>query len=163
MSFLGLMLRTGMRHRWRSWLALMVLIALVVGLVLAGVQTARRTATAWPRFEAVHGFDVFAYSPSPIHHVAALPDVIRAVQIASPAVGTPRCNSCTSQINDSYFSVQQVSPAQLTRLVKLESGRLPDQSDPEQVLASETSRPSGSTSAPSSTSHSPRRHNALPC
>ena len=76
MSFLGLMLRTGMRHRWRSWLALMVLIALVVGLVLAGVQTARRTATAWPRFEAVHGFDVFAYSPSPIHDVAALPDVV---------------------------------------------------------------------------------------
>ncbi len=30
MSFLGLMLRTGMRHRWRSWLVLMVLIALVL-------------------------------------------------------------------------------------------------------------------------------------
>lgn len=143
MSFLGLMLRTGMRHRWRSWLALMVLIALVVGLVLAGVQTARRTATAWPRFEAVHGFDVFAYSPSPIHDVAALPDVVTAVHVTSPASGVPACDSCTSQINDSYFSVQQVSPPQLTRYVKLESGRLPDQTDPEEVLASESLAPLG--------------------
>ena len=143
MSFLGLMLRTGLRQRWRSWLALIVLVTLVVGLVLAGAQTARRTSTAWSRFEAAHGFDTFAYSPSPIHHVAALPGVVSAVQIASPAVGPPTCDSCASQINDSDFSVQEVSPAQLTHLTKLESGRLPDQSDPGQVLASESLAPLG--------------------
>jgi ABC-type lipoprotein release transport system permease subunit len=143
MSFLGLMLRTGMRHRWRSWLALTVLIALVVGLVLAGAQTARRTSTAWSSFEAAHGFDVLAYSPSPIRDVAALPDVVTAVHVTTPVTGVPACDSCTSQINGSDFSVQQVPPAQLTRFVKLESGRLPDQSDPEQVLASESLAPLG--------------------
>jgi ABC-type lipoprotein release transport system permease subunit len=142
MSFLGLMLRTGLRHRWRSWLALIVLVTVVVGLVLAGAQTARRTSTAWSRFEAAYGFDTFAYSPSPIHSVA-LPGVVSAVQISSPAVGPPSCDSCTSQINDSDFSVQEVSPAQLTHLAKLESGRLPDQSDPGQVLASESLAPLG--------------------
>jgi len=133
-----MLLRTGARQRWRSWLALSLLTTLVVGFVLAGAQTARRTATAWPRFEAVHGFDTFAYAPSPIRNPATLPGVAAAVAIRSPAVGPPACASCTGQINGNYFSIQQVAPAQLTRLVKLVSGRLPDQSDPHQVLASES-------------------------
>ncbi|HEY6472622.1 MAG TPA: FtsX-like permease family protein [Acidimicrobiales bacterium] len=132
-----------MRQRWRSWLGLALLVTLVVGLVLAGAQTARRTATAWSRFEAVHGFDTFAYSSTPLHHIAALPGVVGAVDIESPAVGPPACDSCTVQINDAYFSLQHVSPAQLTRLVKLESGRLPNQADPEEVLASESLAPLG--------------------
>ncbi|HXB38243.1 MAG TPA: hypothetical protein VNU75_11085, partial [Acidimicrobiales bacterium] len=69
--------------------------------------------------------------------------MVSTVQIESPAVGPPACDSCTSQINDSDFSVQEVSPAQMTHLVKLESGRLPDQSDPGQVLASESLAPLG--------------------
>ena len=66
LSFLRLMLQTGTRHRWRSWLALTLLTAVVVGLVLAGAVTARRTATAFPRFEAAHGYDAFFYSAGPV-------------------------------------------------------------------------------------------------
>ena len=138
-----MLLHTGARQRWRSWLALTLLTALVVGFVLAGAQTARRTATAWPRFEAVHGFDTFAYAPSQIRDPAALPGVATAVSIRSPAAGPPTCASCTGQINGNYFSIQQVAPAQLTRLVKLVRGRMPDQSDPHQVLASESLAPFG--------------------
>lgn len=143
MSFLGLMLRTGVRQRWRSWLALVLLIMIVVGLVLAGAQTARRTATAWSRFEAVHGFDSFAYAATPLRHITAYPGVVSVVDIQSPAAGPPACNSCPTQINDSNFSLQEVSPTGLTKLVKLESGRLPHQSDPREVLASESLAPFG--------------------
>ena len=143
MSLFGMLLRTGARQRWRSWLALTLLVALVVGFVLAGAQTARRTATAWPRFEAVHGFDVFAYAPIPIRDPAALPGVATVVRIRGPAAGPPACDSCTTQINDNDFSMQEVAPAQLTSLVKLVSGHMPDQSDPHQVLASESLAPLG--------------------
>ncbi len=143
MSLLGMLLRTGARQRWRSWLALTLLVALIGGLVLAGVQTARRTATAWPRFEAVHGFDTFAYAPTPIRNAASLPGVATTVRIRTPIAGPPACDSCTGQINGNDFSLQQVAPAQLTRLVKLVGGHLPDQSDPEQVLASASLAPLG--------------------
>ena len=39
-----------LRHRWRSWLMLVILIAVVGGLVLAAAAAGRRTATAFPRF-----------------------------------------------------------------------------------------------------------------
>ena len=60
-----LLLRARFRHRWRSWLALSLLIALVSGLVLAGVVAARRTATAFPRYLAAHGYDSFVLSSAP--------------------------------------------------------------------------------------------------
>ena len=41
-----------LRRRWRSWLILVVLIAVVAGLVLAAAAAGRRTATAFPRFVA---------------------------------------------------------------------------------------------------------------
>ena len=138
MSFLALLLRTGLRHRWRSWLALSLLIAVVVGAVLAGAQTARRTATALPRFEAAHGFDTFAYAVDPVRNAATLPGVTAAIHMQAPALGTPECSSCTRQINSNQFGINEVPPGQLTQLVKLDSGRLPDQSDPGQVLASES-------------------------
>jgi ABC-type lipoprotein release transport system permease subunit len=137
MSFLGMMLRTGLRRRWKSWLALSLLTVIVVGLVLAGAQTARRTATALPRFETSHGYDLFAYSVNAIPHAASLPGVTAVVALESTGGGAPNCSTCTGQINSNDFSLQEVDPSQLTQLVKLESGRLPDQSDPGQVLASE--------------------------
>ena len=141
MSFLRLMLQTGARHRWRSWLALTLLTAVVVGLVLAGAATARRTATAFPRFEAAHGYDAFFYSAGPVPRVASLPEVASVTRLLAPAVGAPTC-AC-SPINANDFSIDEVPPAQLTQVVKLMSGRLPDQSDPEQVLASYDLEPLG--------------------
>jgi ABC-type lipoprotein release transport system permease subunit len=136
MSFSGMMLTTGLRHRWKSWLALSLLVALAVGLVLAGTQTARRTGTAFSRFEAAYGYDVFAYSVNAIPHAASLPGVTGVVHLLSTG-GPPTCTTCTGQINSNDFSIQEVAPAQLTKLVKLTSGHLPDQSAPTQVLASD--------------------------
>ncbi len=141
MPFLRLMLRAGVRHRWRSWLALTLLIAVVVGLVLAGAATARRTATAFPRFEAAHGYDAFFYSAGPVPRAASLPEVASVTRLLAPAVGAPTCACQPINVND--FSIDEVPPAQLTQVVKLVSGRLPDQSDPDQVLASYDLEPLG--------------------
>lgn len=85
MAFLGLMLRTGLRHRSRSWLALALLAAVAIGMVLAGAQTARRTQTAFPRYEAAHGYDELFHSAQPVPRVASLPGVASATTSRSSA------------------------------------------------------------------------------
>ncbi len=125
------------RHRWRSWVAGALLVGLVSGLVLAGVATARRTATAFPRYEAAHGFDAFFYSAAPVPRAVELPEVTSAVEVQSPATGPPSC-ACTHAINLNDFAVDEVQAAQQARMFKLVAGRLPDQSRPDEVLASFT-------------------------
>jgi hypothetical protein len=73
LAALGLLLRATFRHRWRSWLLLSLLIALVSGLVLAGAATGRRTASAFPRFKAAHGYDAFLLSLVPAPRLIAHP------------------------------------------------------------------------------------------
>jgi FtsX-like permease family len=135
-TLLRMLLESGLRNRWRSWLALSLLTALVVGLVLAGAATARRTATAFPRYEAAHGFDSFFYSVDPVPGAASLPSVASSVDVRTPAGGAPQC-ACLRPINDDDFSLEEVPPGQLGEISKLVAGSLPDQSDPSQVLASQ--------------------------
>jgi ABC-type lipoprotein release transport system permease subunit len=134
-AVLSLMLRATLRQRWRSWLLLCLLIALVSGLVLGAAAAGRRTSTSFPRFAAAHGYDAFTYSASPLPKMAALPDVSSVTRVQLPGGGTPIC-ACTRAINLNYFSIFEVSPPGLNQMVKLVAGRMPDQSDPDQVLAS---------------------------
>src|SRR3984957_11926792 len=135
------MLQAGARQRWRSWLALALLTAIVVGLVLAGAATARRTATAFGGFEATHGYDVFFYTADRVPKAASLPGVASVTDARVPATGAPVC-ACRP-IDENGFSLDEVPPGQLTRMVKLVSGRLPDQSRPDEVLASSNLQPFG--------------------
>ena len=57
MGAVGLAFRAELRRRWRSWLAVAVLISVVGGLVLATAAAGRRTGSAFPPFVAAHGFD----------------------------------------------------------------------------------------------------------
>jgi putative ABC transport system permease protein len=59
-----ILFRAELRHRWRSWLLLSLLVALVSGIVLAGVVAGRRTATAFPRYVQAHGYDDFGTAKS---------------------------------------------------------------------------------------------------
>lgn len=143
MAVMTMLLRGELRHRWRSWLAGALLVGLVSGLVLTGVATARRTATAFPRYEAAHGFDAFFYSADPAPKAVALPMVSSSVEIVSSPTGPVSC-TCTRPINLNGFSVDEVVPASAqTRMSKLVAGRLPDQSRPDEVLASFTLEQSG--------------------
>ena len=137
MAVVRLLFRAELRQRWRSWLLLALLVALVGGLVLAGIAAGRRTAAAFPGYLRVHGFDAIVYSPTPQPTLSRLPDVASVTTVASLASGAPTC-SCTHKISESGFSLYAVSSAELPRVAKLVAGRMPDPSAPDQVLASFT-------------------------
>src|SRR5450631_2146318 len=100
-----------MRRRWRSWLALTLLIALVGGLVLAATVAGRRTASAFPQFVATYGFDTAVYTTEPApKQVRELPDVASVTQILGLDTGLPTCPSCTHPINPTDFGVVFESP-----------------------------------------------------
>jgi len=133
-----IVLRGRFRQHWRSWLALSVLVAVAGGSVLAAVATARQTAAAFPGFVARHGYDVVVYSGRPLPQLARLPHVASVTPVLAPYSGGPVCASCRQPIDASNFLVNEVPPRELSRMVALLSGRMPDQSDPGEVLASFT-------------------------
>jgi hypothetical protein len=132
-----LVFRAQMRRRWRSWLALTLLIALVGGLVLAATVAGRRTASAFPRFVAEYGFETAVYTTQPVPKQATFPEVASVTRILGLDTGSPTCTSCTHPINPTDFGVV-FAPPKARPVFKLVSGHLPDPSAPDQVLASFT-------------------------
>jgi FtsX-like permease family len=133
-----MVLRARLRQYWKSWLALSVLVAVVGGFVLAAAVTGRRTAAAFPRFVARHGCDVVVYAGHPLPQLARLPQVARVTTAVLPFAGPPRCASCRKQIAYGDFAIFAVARPGLARMAKLLSGRMPDQSDPHEAVASYT-------------------------
>jgi hypothetical protein len=135
----ALVLRVRLRQHWKSWLALAALVALVGGFVMAAAVTARRTAAAVPDFTARHGYDALVYSNHPLPELTRFPQVARVTPVHAPFSFAARCVSCRTQIDPAVtFSVWEVPPGSLSRVVKLLAGRMPDQSNPDEVLASYT-------------------------
>jgi ABC-type lipoprotein release transport system permease subunit len=58
--------------------------------------------------------------------------------VRAPYAFPGRCTSCREPIDSSSFTVFEVPPGGLSRVVRLLSGRMPDQSNPDEVLASFT-------------------------
>ena len=88
MGAIRLVFHAELRRRWRSWLAIALLISVVGGLVLAAAAAGRRTENAFPRFVAAHGFDSIVYATRPVPGVAHLPGVTSATEIILPDGGT---------------------------------------------------------------------------
>jgi hypothetical protein len=128
--------RAEFRRRWRSWLAIALLISVVGGFVLAATAAGRRTDSAFPRFVAAHGFDVIVYANRRAPEVAKLPGVVSATELVTPYNGQPTC-ACTHPINAGDISVVVVPPADKSPF-NLVAGHLPNPSDPHQVVASFT-------------------------
>jgi hypothetical protein len=80
----GLVFGTEFRRRWRSWLILVVLLSIAGGLVLAAAAAGRRTATAFPRFVATHGYDFAVLDLQPVPGLAKLPEVASVTQAGYP-------------------------------------------------------------------------------
>jgi FtsX-like permease family len=133
-----MVLRGRFRQYWKSWLALSVLVAVAGGFVLAATAAGRRTAAAFPEFAARHGYDVIVYSVQPQPQMARLPHAASVTPVTVPISGVLRCPSCRKPIDANDFLINEVPPRQLLRMVTLLSGRMPDQSDPSEVLASFT-------------------------
>ena len=138
MRAVAMLLHAQLRQHWKSWLALAALVTLVGGLVMAAAATGRRTAAAFPGFVARHGYDAVVYSSHPLPSLARIPQVAHVTPAPGPIIVAARCASCRQQIDQGSFGVFEVPPADLGRMVKLLSGRMPDQSNPDEVLASYT-------------------------
>ncbi len=136
MRAVGFACRAELRARWRSWLAMALLISVVGGFVLFATAAGRRTEDAFPGFVAAHGYDAIVYASRPAPEVAHLPGVASATEMVIPDTGAPRCPGCRA-LNPSGFGVA-VAPAAGRTPFKLISGHLPDPSAPDQVLASFT-------------------------
>jgi len=134
----AVVLHARLRQQWRSWLALAALVALVGGFVMAAAATGRRTAAAFPDFVARHGYDAIVYSGHPLPGLARIPQVALVTPIRAPFAFPGRCASCRKPIDSGSFGVFEVAPGGLSRVVKLLSGQMPDQSSPDEVLASYT-------------------------
>ena len=82
MGALGMVFAAEVRRRWRSWLVMAALIALVGGLVLFAAAAGRRTASAFPSFVAAHGFDAAVYSNQPLPALSKLfPTVVSSTEL----------------------------------------------------------------------------------
>lgn len=137
MRAIGLVLGAKFRHHWRSWLALSLVITLVSGVVLAAAAAGRRTDSAFSRFVSSHGYDVIVYSGRPLPQLARWPEVAQVTPDPMPFYGHLRCG-CPRRIDENDFTLREVPPAGLGRVVKLVAGRMPDQSAPDEALASFT-------------------------
>lgn len=129
------------RRRWRAWLVMAALIAVVGGLVLFATAAGRRTASAFPSFVAAHGFDAAVYSNQPLPTLSKLfPLVVSSTELVSLGdTGQPMC-TCPHQISSNAdFEVVIAGPNGPTPF-QLLSGHLPNPSAPDQVLASFTLR-----------------------
>jgi putative ABC transport system permease protein len=133
-----MVLRGRFRQYWKSWLALGLLVAVAGGFVLATASAGHRTANAFPEFVARHGYDAIVYSGQPLPQLSGLPHVSAVTPVAVPVSGAVGCTSCRKPIDTENFLVNEVAPGQLPRMVSLLSGRMPRQSDPDEVLASFT-------------------------
>jgi hypothetical protein len=132
----GMLFLAQLRHRWRSWLAITILISLVSGVVMAAVAAGQRTDEAIPRFVAAHGFDAEVYSILPAPGISRLPGVTAATAVVGPDNGQPKC-ACTHPLNLSNFGVAVLKTGG-SPVFNLVSGRLPDPSNPREVVASYT-------------------------
>jgi hypothetical protein len=132
-----LVFRSELRRRWRSWVILVVLVAVVGGLALASLAAGRRTASAFPRFVAAHGYDVYIFNDTPVAGLAHLPGVATVTSVVIPGYGQPTC-ACSHAIDPTNFYVNELTPRGLHRVIKLVSGRMPNPSSTNQVLASFT-------------------------
>src|ERR1700729_1832162 len=94
LAVFSMLFRVEFRHRWRSWMYLALLVALVSGLVLAGMAAGRRTASAFSRYLAVYGAEPEVFSFKPIPTIASLPDVEESTSVLIPANGAPSCSGC---------------------------------------------------------------------
>src|SRR5438128_2294487 len=134
----GMVMSGRFRQHWKSWLALSVLVAVAGGFVMAATAAARRTDAAFPGFVARHGYDFVVYSPHPLPQLAGLQGVESVTPVLAPFSDHASCGSCSKPIDTSNFLVNEVPAKQLPRMIKLLSGRLPDESRPGEVLASRT-------------------------
>ena len=140
MTVVGMVVRAELRRRWRSWLALALLVAVVGGVVLGAAAAGRRTESAFPDYLARYGFDVALYTAGPLGSIAHAPGVAHAQEVIGLDNGQPTC-ACTQPLSTTNFGVITLPGGAAAPFSKLVAGRRPRAAD--EVLASYTLRSIG--------------------
>jgi hypothetical protein len=144
MTVVALVVRAGLRARWRTWLVLAVLTGLAGGLVTAVAAGARRTDAAYPALVAwsrapddlvsigtgASSSVGASYANVPEAAVSRLPQVTASALIDSYTVLQPSSATVAAPVNDAV-------PGALWHR-KLLAGRLPDARQPDEVDVSFT-------------------------
>ena len=98
MGAVAFVFRAELRGRWRSWLAIALLVAVVGGFVLAATAAGRRTTSAYPQFVATYGYDATVFATRQVPQLERFATVASATAMVSPSNGQPTC-LCTHPIN----------------------------------------------------------------
>ena len=139
MGAVWLRLRAELRHQWRVWLALAVLLGVIGGIALTAAAGARRTDTAYPRFlrrsyaadllvtPALSGFHGYFRAVARLPGVASA-DAAMFLQMSLPVRGASPFSGMVAEA--SPFGGEGV----MVNRVKVAAGRVFDQSDPRAVM-----------------------------
>jgi hypothetical protein len=141
MGAVWLRLRAELRHQWRVWLALAVLLGVIGGIALTAAAGARRTDTAYPRFlRASHAaqlavFPALSGFGGYFRAIARLPEVSSSASTAFLQMSLPGPGASP------FGLTAEASPAgddgvSLDR-VKVLAGHLFDPADPHAVMISQ--------------------------
>jgi hypothetical protein len=133
MRAVRLVYRAELRRRWRSWLALALLVSLAGGSVLAALVASQRTSSAFPSFTARYGYDDIVATTRPEPGVATLPEVASADEIPIYPQGNVSVGG--SVITGQELTVYGLPSRSSHPVMKLLAGRLPLASQPTEVLA----------------------------
>jgi FtsX-like permease family len=139
MGAVWLRLRAELRHQWRAWLALAVLLGVIGGIALTAAAGARRTDTAYPRFlRASHAaqlavFPALSGFGGYFRAVAHLPQVSSSastafLQMSLPGPGASPFSGLTAEaspVGDDGVSLDRV---------KVLAGHFFDPADPHAVM-----------------------------
>jgi FtsX-like permease family len=132
MTAVGMLLRPGFRRRWRSWLALALLVGVFGGLVTATAAGARRTDGAFPR--------LLAWSNAPdaetywVTGAGALLGRVQAARLARlPQVRATASTAGWTVLSPAAAELDAAESSTAPMRVKLLTGRLPDPRRADQV------------------------------
>jgi len=139
MGAVWLRLRAELRHQWRVWLALAVLLGVIGGIALTAAAGARRTDTAYPRFlRASHAAQLAVFPARSgfggyFRAVARLPEASSSasaafLQMSLPGPGASPFSGLTAEaspVGDDGVALDRV---------KVLAGRLFDPADPHAVM-----------------------------
>src|SRR5207247_10280489 len=135
-------LRAELRHQWRVWLALAVLLGAIGGIALTAAAGAQRTDTAYPRFlPASHAAQLMAEPALSgfrryFRAVARLPQVSSSasaafLQISLPGPGASPYSGLTAEASPAGDAGSALDRG------KVLAGRLFDPADPDAVMISQ--------------------------
>jgi hypothetical protein len=141
MGAVWLRLRAELRHQWRTWLALAVLLGVIGGIALTAAAGARRTDTAYPRFLRQSNAANLLVTParSGFHGyfraVAHLPEVASAdstmfLQMSLPVRGASPFSGLVAEATPSGGEGTAIDR------VRVLAGRIFNPADPREVMIS---------------------------